>query len=145
MNDGTVVIDTNVFLAARAPGEPSYTASRTLLESVDDGKLRAVVSVITIAELRAGFTPAQLPALWTPFLSHLKASPFFSIEPIGEAIALAAGALRSEAGLRLPDALVLATALHRDADCVVTEDPALLRAKTSIAVKRPSDIVRRRE
>jgi predicted nucleic acid-binding protein len=136
-----VVIDTNVFLSARDPGEPGHSASRKLLETVDDSKIRAFVSVITIAELRAGFSAAQLPALWTPFLSHLRASSAYSIEPVDESVALAAGALRSEASLHLPDALILATALQCGADCVATDDQTLLRTRTSVAVRRPADIL----
>jgi len=137
-----VVIDTNVFLSARDPGEPGHAASRALLEVVDDGRFHALVSVITLAEIRAGFTVAQLPALWTPFLSHLRASRSFSIEPVDEGIALAAGELRSGAGLSLPDALILATGRERSADCVATDDRELLRVKSSVATRRPADIIR---
>lgn len=136
-----VVIDTNVFLSARDASEPGHAAARKLLETVDDGKVRAIVSVVTIAELRAGFEAAQVPALWTPFLSHLRASPSCTIEPADEAIALTAGELRSDTGLRLPDALILATALRRGADCVATEDQPLLRARVPVVVKRPGEIL----
>ncbi len=93
-----------------------------------------------LAELRAGFTPAQLPALWTPFLSHLRASPSYAIEPVDESIALAAGALRESTRLVLPDALILATAELRGADLVVTHDRELLRTKSAVAAKRPEDV-----
>jgi len=86
-----VVIDTNVFLAARSPREAGHEASHRLLDAMDDGRLEAVASVVTLAELRAGFPVAHLPAFWTPFLSHLRASPSYSIQPVDEAIAIAAG------------------------------------------------------
>jgi predicted nucleic acid-binding protein len=111
-----------------------------LLDAVDDGRLEALVSVVTLAELRAGFSDAQLPALWTPFLSHLRASRSYSIEPVDEAIALAAGQLRESTGLALPDALVLATAELRRAEVVATQDLELLRATSVVSTKRPEDI-----
>jgi predicted nucleic acid-binding protein len=135
-----VLIDTNVFLAARAPREPGHRASLRLLDAVDDGRLEALVSVVTLAELRAGFSDAQLPALWTPFLSHLRASRSYSIEPVDEAIALAAGQLRESTRLALPDALVLATAKLRRAEVVATQDLELLRATSVVSTKRPEDI-----
>ncbi|MCI4370195.1 MAG: PIN domain-containing protein [Thermoplasmata archaeon] len=135
-----VVVDTNVFLTARAPRESGHAASRQLLDAVDDGRLEAMVSVITLAELRAGFTVAQVPALWTPFLSHLRASPFYSIEPVDEAIALAAGEIRGSTRLALPAALILATARLRDATFVATQDLELLRTRSAVAAKRPADI-----
>jgi predicted nucleic acid-binding protein len=135
-----VLVDTNVFLAARAPREPGHASSRRLLDAVDDGGLEALVSVITLAELRAGFTVAQLPALWTPFLSHLRASRSYSIEPVDEAIALAAGELRESTHLTIPDALILATAMLRGADFLATHDLVLLRTKSNVPSKRPDDI-----
>jgi predicted nucleic acid-binding protein len=137
-----VLVDTNVFLAARASREPGHAASRRLLDAVDDGRLEALVSVITLAELRAGFTAAQIPAFWTPFLSHLRASHSYSIEPVDEAIALAGGELRESTHLALPDALILATAQLRNAKFVATQDLELLRAKSSVVSKRPEEIVR---
>jgi predicted nucleic acid-binding protein len=135
-----VLIDTNVFLAARAPREAGHEAARRLLDAVDDGRLEAVVSVVTLAELRAGFTGAQVPALWTPFLSHVRASRSYSIEPVDEAIAIAAGELRESAHLTLPDALIVATARLRGADFLATQDQDLLRAKSSVPSRRPDAI-----
>ncbi|MCI4346493.1 MAG: PIN domain-containing protein [Thermoplasmata archaeon] len=140
MSGAKVVIDTNVFLAARHAGEPGHSSSRRLLDAVDGQRIRGLVSVVTLAELRAGFTVAQVPALWTPFLSHLRASPSYSIEPVDEAIAVVAGEFRSAHRFTLPDALILATALRRKADWVATEDRVLLLAKTPVVTKRPSDI-----
>ncbi|MCI4329149.1 MAG: PIN domain-containing protein [Thermoplasmata archaeon] len=140
MSGARVLVDTNVFLAARAAREPGHAASRRLLDAVDDGRLEALVSVITLAELRAGFTVAKLPALWTPFLSHLRASHSYSVEPVEEEIALAAGELRESTHLGLPDALILATARLRGAKFVATLDLELLRTKWSVAAKRPNEI-----
>jgi predicted nucleic acid-binding protein len=108
---------------------------------VDDRRFEALVSVITLSELRARFTVAQLPALWTPFLSHLRASQSYSIEPVDEEIALAAGELRESSHLALPNALIFATALLRGAKFVATLDLELLRAKASVESKRPDEIL----
>jgi predicted nucleic acid-binding protein len=136
-----VLVDTNVFLSARSPREPGHASSRRLLDVIDDGGIAALVSVITLAdELRAGFPSAQLPALWTPFMSHLRASPGYVIAPVDEPIALAAGELREPTRLSLPDALLLATAGLRGAACVATWDQDLLRARTTVPSRRPDDI-----
>lgn len=140
MSGARVLVDTNVFLAARAPREPGHDASRHLLDAVDDGRLEAMVSVVTLAELRAGFRGTQVPALWTPFLSHLRASPSYSIEPVDEAIAITAGELREFTHLTLPDALIVATARLRAADFLVTRDQDLLRAKSTVPSRTPEDI-----
>ncbi|HEV2317806.1 MAG TPA: PIN domain-containing protein [Thermoplasmata archaeon] len=137
-----MLVDTNVFLAARTRQESGHAASRRFLDAVDDGRFEALVSVLTLAELRAGFTTAQIPALWTPFLSHLRASRSYSVEPVDESISLLGGELRGSTGLTLPDALILATAQLRGAELVATQDLELLRAKGPVVSKRPDDIVR---
>jgi predicted nucleic acid-binding protein len=135
-----VLVDANVFLAARAPREPGDAASLRWLDAVDDGRIEALASVVTPAELRAGFPVPQLPALWTPFLSHLRSSPSYSIELVDAAIALAAGERRESTRLALPDAVILATAWLRGAKFVATQDPELLRAKSAVPTKRPEEL-----
>ncbi|MCI4337645.1 MAG: PIN domain-containing protein [Thermoplasmata archaeon] len=90
---------------------------------------------------RAGFTVAQLPALWPPFLSPLRPSRSYSIEPADEAIALLGGELRESTDLTLPDAVILATAQLREAYVVATRDLSILRTKSAVPSKRPDDIV----
>ncbi|MFZ3355655.1 MAG: PIN domain-containing protein [Thermoplasmata archaeon] len=141
MSSVNIVVDTNVFVAARNPAEAIFSDCRKLLAAVDEGRFRALISVVTLAELRAGFSTAELPALWTPFLSHLTASPNIAVELVDREIALTAGEIRREAGLRLPDALILATAHHRSAKCVATADREMLRGRAYAAAMSPSELL----
>ncbi len=68
---------------------------------------RVHYSVITRVELFAGNSASDL------FVQLL--APFREVE-IDRAIAERAGRIRREAGIRLPDALIAATALERDLD-----------------------------
>ncbi len=68
------------------------------------GRRRLHYSVITRAELFAGVTGSDLAARVL--------APFREI-PVDHAIAERAGRIRRESGLRMPDALVAATALER--------------------------------
>jgi len=74
------------------------------------------------------------------FLADLAAD----VEPVTRQIASHAAQLRARHGkrLRLPDALVLATALHLDADRVVTTDAGWPRAGVTVEVVRPPGPVR---
>lgn len=69
------------------------------------GKHRLNYSVVTRAELFSGGTASDLAA-------QLLAS--FREVPVDRAIAERAGRVRRETGIRLPDALIAATALERD-------------------------------
>lgn len=68
------------------------------------GRQRLHYSVITRAELFAGGTGTDLAARVL--------APFREI-PVDRAIAECAGRIRRESGLRMPDALIAATALER--------------------------------
>jgi predicted nucleic acid-binding protein len=68
------------------------------------GRHRLHYSVITRAELFAGSTGTDLAARVL--------APFREI-PVDRAIAERAGRIRRESGLRMPDALIAATALER--------------------------------
>ncbi len=93
--NGTVVdilVDTDVFI-------DHLRGARQLVP----GRHRLHYSVITRAELFAGNTASNL-------VSTLLA-PFREI-PIGRAVAERAGRIRRESGIRLPDALIAATAIE---------------------------------
>jgi predicted nucleic acid-binding protein len=87
-----VLVDTDVFI----------DHLRGARELVARGN-RLHYSVITRAELFAGNTASELTATLL--------APFREI-PVDRAIAERAGRIRREAGIRLPDALIAATALE---------------------------------
>lgn len=134
------MLDTNIFLSANNPGEPESENCRKILDRTDAGQLHAHVSVVTLAEIRAGFREQEVPALFTPFLSHLQSSKNYTIEAIDLGTALAAGDLRELLGLPLPDALILATALNASVDCVVSNDEKLLKVKSRVRVRSSADV-----
>lgn len=68
------------------------------------GRHRLHYSVVTRAELFAGSTGTELAARLL--------APFREV-PVDRAIAERAGRIRRESGLRMPDALIAATALER--------------------------------
>ncbi len=96
MTSGTVadvLIDTDVFIDhLRGAAE------------IKPGRHRLHYSVITRAELFAGTSGTDLAARVL--------APFREI-PVDRTIAERAGRIRREAGLRMPDALIAATALER--------------------------------
>lgn len=91
-----VLVDTDVFID-HLRGAAELTPRRH----------RVHYSVITRAELFAGNSASDL------FAQLL--APFREID-VDRAIAERAGRIRREAGIRVPDALIAATALERDLD-----------------------------
>ena len=140
MSGPDVLIDTNVFVSARNRSESGRAACARLLDLVDEGKVHAVVSTISLAELRAGMSPAEAKNVWQAFVSHLLASPNYEVAPVDLAVAEAAGEIRQRSRLTLPDALILATGQLRAVECVVTQDRQFGRAQTDLEVRSPDKV-----
>lgn len=118
-------LDTNVFVYA-LEGYAEYRAQLlALFDAIDQGHIHAVTSELTIAE-----------ALVKPFLDNsaerqaayqqaLQTSPHLLVAPVSRPILLAAAQLRAAHGLRLPDAIDLATAQKAGCQTFLTNDRRL--------------------
>ena len=111
-------LDTSVLIALLDPEDAHHQAARASLDAHADDDLR--IPAHTLAEalvhpMRAGKEREA---------RRLIASLEIAVDPIDEAIAVAAAKLRAQYGsaLRMPDALVLAYADVRKAKSVLTAD-----------------------
>ena len=140
MSGPSALVDTNVFVSARNRNETGHSACARWLDLIDEGKVRAMVSAVSLAEIRAGMSPAEARNVWQAFVSHLLTSPNYRVEPVDVEIAEAAGELRSRTKLTLPDALIVATGHLRGAEFVVTQDRELGRLQTTLAARTPDKL-----
>lgn len=140
MSGPRALIDTNVFVSARNRNESGHAACRRLLDRIDDGEIQAIVSTISLAEIRAGLAPAEARSIWQAFVSHLLTSPNYEVEPVDVEIAETAGELREQTKLTLPDALIVATGHLRGAAFVVTQDQQLGRLQTALGARAPAEL-----
>ncbi|MCI4352685.1 MAG: PIN domain-containing protein [Thermoplasmata archaeon] len=134
------IVDTNVFVSARNPQERGFAACRKLLDRLDRGEFRAVISTVTIAELRAGFVPEEVPTVWRPMLTHLLTSANYRVEPVGPEIAERAGELRASSRLTLPDSIIVATGQLVGVPILVSQDKELGRQQHVLPVRSPFDL-----
>ncbi|MBX3273733.1 MAG: PIN domain-containing protein [Sandaracinaceae bacterium] len=116
-----VVIDTNpiVYLLE---ANPLGDVFEPIFEHIDAGRIHAVVTPITVAEVLAGPIAAGDEALAARYLRALTASAGWSLREIDAEIAVLAARLRIRYRLKLPDAIQLAVALHEDCFALVTHD-----------------------
>jgi len=126
---GSVGLDTSVLiyhLEDVSPYADLTTAAFTLLAQ---GALAAVVSTVTVTELLAKpFADGNVQAVTVCEL-FLREMPNAEIVPPDFEIAVRAAKLRGIHGLRAPDALLLATALHAGASAFLTNDATLKRVE----------------
>ncbi len=119
---GLTILDAGVVIAVLDAGDAHHAAAMRALADARDGGDDLVIPVSAYAECLVAPSrhgPAAA-ALVDGFLDALPAR----VEPATRPIGAAAAALRSEHGpaLRLPDALVIATATVLEADRVLTTD-----------------------
>jgi len=136
----SALIDTNIFVSARNRNEAGHAVCSRLLDLIDDGRIQAMVSTISIAEIRSGMSVAEARNVWQAFVSHLLTSPHYEVEPVDVEIAQAAGELRERTKLTLPDALIIATGQLRGAAYVVTQDRQLGRLQTALGTRAPEQL-----
>jgi predicted nucleic acid-binding protein len=124
----TVLIDTNPIIYV-LEGNSLAAPFRSLFEAVDSGRIFALVTPITIAEIVAGPLKARREALAERYRRALTQSPGWTTRAIDVDIAMLAARLRLQHGLKLPDAIQLAVALEEGCHAVVTHDRDFSRVK----------------
>jgi predicted nucleic acid-binding protein len=137
-----VVLDTNVFLNVINRKEPHYGPSKELLDLVDAGEARAIVSVITIAVLSTGYHLVNNESGRKEFMLHLLSSENYEVADVNVGVADSAGRIRAETGLRLPDSIIVASGFRGDADFIVTQDEESLKASEYLKSTIPEKMVR---
>lgn len=119
-----VAIDTMVF-SYHLSDHPRYAPLATrILEQVEAGDVSAVTSTLTFAELltkaiqeRDAQAARQCELFFIQF-------PNLTLFPVDMSVARRVAVLRGETGLRMPDAIQIATAQQAGADVIVTNDYA---------------------
>ncbi len=97
-----------------------------LFEAEAAGQLHIAISTITLAEVLTGPLRTGQAALAQ---RYEKALARFTIVPVCSAVAVLAAGMRARYGLKLPDALQLATALEIGAVALVTHDRDFARVE----------------
>ena len=135
-----ISLDTNIFVGVLNK-EPSSADSRKILDQIDSGALDCVVSTLVIAEMCAGYHMAGRTKEKDDFLTHLQASQSYEIVDLSTGIADQAGRIKAETGLKLPDAIVVASAMKGDAEFLVSNDELLKKAAKFIRVLSSREFV----
>lgn len=122
------LLDTSIFLNAKNTNEPYSTHSLQILDAVEDGSIQGIISVISIAELCTGYYSQGDKRGKEELLAHLISTKSFVIAGLDVEISDAAAKIRADTGLRLPDAIIIATGLAKGAQYLVTHDKEFKKA-----------------
>lgn len=125
-----LLLDTNclVYLLEGTAG-PEHRYMLRLMETAAAGEVELLTSTVTLAELLAGVARrgsradverAQRAVLGLPGLSPL---------PVDTEVARESALVRERTGLRLFDALIVATGMVHEANALISNDRQLVRAE----------------
>lgn len=118
---GLTVLDAGVLIGFLDGNDAHHAASHAALGEALQRNDRLVLPASALAELLVG--PSQTGAAAVTVVRDVIERVPIQVEPLDAEIAVAAAALRARhRSLKLPDALVIATAGHLDADHLITTD-----------------------
>jgi predicted nucleic acid-binding protein len=117
----TVLIDTNP-IVYWFDGSELAAPFASVFADLEAGRIEAMVTPITVAEVVTGPLRAGKEALAERYRQALTASPGFTVRDTNADIAMLAARLRLRHRLKLPDAIQLATAVHAGCFALISRD-----------------------
>ena len=124
-----LALDTNIFIY-HFEENPAYAAfTEELFDKIESGRVRAVTSALTLHEILTGARKAGNPELASLYRNLLGSFPNLHFVAFDVTVADISSDLRARYGLRTPDAIQVATAIHQRAEAFVTNDEGLRRVK----------------
>lgn len=117
----TVLVDTAPIIYL-FEGSRLAARFRGIFEDIDSGRIRAVVTPITVSEVVSGPLKAGKDVLAERYRRAITENAGWSVRDIDVDVAVLAARLRIEHRLKLPDALQLAAAVSTGCYALVTHD-----------------------
>lgn len=119
-----LALDTSVWLAASDADDPRRSSARWLLEEVERGRFAlTVISTLTVAEALVRAVGASFEDGATA-QTAFRVFPNLTIAPLDFDTAVEVAHVRAATKLKMPDAIVLGTAIAQRVDAVVHADKA---------------------
>jgi predicted nucleic acid-binding protein len=118
----SVYLDANVFIYALEDLPPWSSRAQTLLGMVETGECTAATSELTLAECLVRPLQLRLEQAVQTYAQSLQTRAHLTLVPVRREILVEASRVRAERGLKLPDAIHVATALWHRSDTFVTND-----------------------
>jgi predicted nucleic acid-binding protein len=117
-----VALDTSVWLAAADPDDPRQLCARWLLDEVERGRFGvALIPTLTVAEVLvrpAGASLAEGVAAQTAIRNY----PHLTVAPLDFDTAVEVAHVRAATKLKMPDAIVVGTAIAHQAEALIHGD-----------------------
>lgn len=106
----SIMIDTNVVIYFLEGNEIFGSLSREVFSTIEKGEVKGYISVVTVAEVLIKPMKQGDNFLVDRITRFLKTFPNLYIVDIDKTVAMEAAKIRSKTGLKMPDALIIASA-----------------------------------
>lgn len=114
-------VDANIFIYLFEDPAQYGAALRPVVRSIDDGRLSAATSELSLAEVLVR-PIRERPSFIPIYHRYLRSRPFFDVLPVTRAVLVEAARLRAAMRLKLPDAIHAATAQQAGCEVFLTND-----------------------
>lgn len=126
-----IMLDTNAIIYFLDGTPDLIDLMLALFELVEQDRLKVTLSVINEAELLVKPYRENNTAAIEAVNFFLEEFPNIKISPLNREISRQAAKIRAESGLRLPDAMILATAINNHCDLLLGNDIELMQKASS--------------
>lgn len=123
LQDGSLVTVDSAPIIYFLEDHPIYAPYfRPLFEQIDSGRLQAIISPVTVAEVIAGPLGHANELLAERYYQALTSGSNWSVQDLTAEISFLAARIRTRYRLRLPDAIQVATAVYTGSSALLTHD-----------------------
>jgi uncharacterized protein len=123
-----IYLDSNIVIYALEESSDWPDAVRALLDAIDASQIRAVTSELTLAEVMTKPLQSSSPEHLSKYKQFLSPTGALWMPSVSRDVLTAVAALRATTGLKLFDAIHVATAQSTHCDYFLTQDERLGRA-----------------
>jgi len=120
-----VYFDTNIFIYAIDGHEEYKDLLQQIFEHIIENKMLVVTSELTLAECLVKPMKDANQAAVEQFKQHIKSSEFLKVKSISRNILIRSAEIRNTLGLKLPDAIHMATAIEQGCKTFISNDRKL--------------------
>ncbi len=123
-------LDSNIFIAIHNQ-ESNHAECERIIKAIEENRHKGIISTIVITEILVGYYQIGDINEMNVFSAKIKVG--YDLIPISINIAQEAAELRALSRIRLPDALILATAKISQADYLISND-IMMQKKTYMPI-----------
>lgn len=127
-----VYLDTNIFIYSMEGHENYHDVLMDLFNHIEKHELKVITSELTLAECLVKPQKDKNSAAIEQYKTHITTNHRLTVKAVTRKILIDSAQVRSQLGLKLPDAIHMATALDQGCKTFITNDKNLRSPKNII-------------